>query len=91
MEQRERETERAPLLKKEKKERKAKSAKRSALLVGRKKGRDWELRKMSKGEKKMKTKKALPHLSVYKYLLVMSGLNAQAHKACRNISFLSCV
>jgi len=58
----------------------------SALVVERKKERDWELRKTSEGRNK-----ALPHLSVYKYLLVMSGLNAQAHKACRNISSLSCV
>lgn len=59
--------------------------KHSALLIKRKR-RERELRKMSKEKKK-----ALPHLSVYKYLLVMSGLNAQAYQACKNISLLSCV
>lgn len=62
--------------------------KHSALLVKRKR-RERELRKMSKEKKKKK--EALPHLSVYKYLLVMSGLNAQAYQACKNISLLSCV
>lgn len=60
--------------------------KHSALLV--KKERE---RERVEEDEQRKKKKALPHLSMYKYLLVMSGLNAQAYQACKNISLLSCV
>lgn len=59
--------------------------KHSALLIKRKR------RERVEEDEQRKKKEALPHLSVYKYLLVMSGLNAQAYQACKNISLLSCV
>lgn len=59
--------------------------KHSALLIKRKR------RERERVEEDEQRKKPFPILSMYKYLLVMSGLNAQAYQACKNISLLSCV